>query len=176
MQFHPLAYIVKLNIEMSMADLIAKLSRYANVDDIHAGKYSSKSGTHHTGTGQGSTRGTSNDSQIHWETGEKPSEGVLTELNPKERKNSDGDSSDDYELNVIRRDTNDAFCVRKEQEVKITTESLDISEGDYQGDTQSGKGDSDERPLRDTNHLGNVDKTGKCGPANIGSSAKVWAK
>ncbi|KAH6676754.1 hypothetical protein B0J14DRAFT_586251 [Halenospora varia] len=27
MQFHPLAYIVKLNIEMSMADLIAKVSR-----------------------------------------------------------------------------------------------------------------------------------------------------
>lgn len=27
MQFHPLAYIVKLNIEMSMADLIAKIAR-----------------------------------------------------------------------------------------------------------------------------------------------------
>lgn len=26
MQFHPLAYLVKLNIEMSMADLIAKIS------------------------------------------------------------------------------------------------------------------------------------------------------
>jgi len=30
MQFHPLAYIVKLNIEMSMAELIAKISRSSN--------------------------------------------------------------------------------------------------------------------------------------------------
>ena len=30
MQFHPLAYIVKLNIEMSMADLIARVSRSSN--------------------------------------------------------------------------------------------------------------------------------------------------
>ncbi|KAM0327585.1 hypothetical protein ACHAQA_005878 [Verticillium albo-atrum] len=30
MQFHPLAYIVKLNIEMSMADLIAKIARSQN--------------------------------------------------------------------------------------------------------------------------------------------------
>lgn len=32
MQFHPLAYIVKLNIEMSMADLIARVTRSASID------------------------------------------------------------------------------------------------------------------------------------------------
>ncbi|KAI0970223.1 hypothetical protein F4678DRAFT_133241 [Xylaria arbuscula] len=32
MQFHPLAYIVKLNIELSMADLIAKIARMKNPD------------------------------------------------------------------------------------------------------------------------------------------------
>ncbi|EKG11702.1 hypothetical protein MPH_11195 [Macrophomina phaseolina MS6] len=32
MQFHPLAYIVKLNIEMSMADLIARVTRSQSID------------------------------------------------------------------------------------------------------------------------------------------------
>ncbi|KAI1307753.1 hypothetical protein F5Y03DRAFT_405404 [Xylaria venustula] len=40
MQFHPLAYIVKLNIELSMADLIAKIARKKNpepFDKVHLG-------------------------------------------------------------------------------------------------------------------------------------------
>lgn len=35
MQFHPLAYIVKLKIELSMADLIAKIARSRETNDNH---------------------------------------------------------------------------------------------------------------------------------------------
>jgi hypothetical protein len=55
MQFHPLAYIVKLNIEMSMANLIAKISSSSNhsVDGtqrmVHRGQPSSlRKGHSHT--------------------------------------------------------------------------------------------------------------------------------
>ena len=41
MQFHPLAYIVKLNIEMSMADLIGKIARSRNCGVISEGTFSS---------------------------------------------------------------------------------------------------------------------------------------
>lgn len=37
MQFHPLAYMVKLNIEMSMADLIASVARDSSCGIINAG-------------------------------------------------------------------------------------------------------------------------------------------
>ncbi|KAH6695707.1 hypothetical protein F5X68DRAFT_164047 [Plectosphaerella plurivora] len=40
MQFHPLAYIVKLNIEMSMADLIGKIARNRNCGVISEGDFS----------------------------------------------------------------------------------------------------------------------------------------
>lgn len=41
MQFHPLAYIVKLNIEMSMADLIGKIARSRNGGIISEGTFGS---------------------------------------------------------------------------------------------------------------------------------------
>lgn len=37
MQFHPLAYMVKLNIEMSMADLIANVAKDSSCGIINAG-------------------------------------------------------------------------------------------------------------------------------------------
>lgn len=41
MQFHPLAYIVKLNIEMSMADLIGKIARDKHCGIINEGTFTS---------------------------------------------------------------------------------------------------------------------------------------
>jgi hypothetical protein len=45
MQFHPLAYIVKLNIEMSMADLIGKIARNKSCGIINEGTFSNSIGT-----------------------------------------------------------------------------------------------------------------------------------
>lgn len=49
MQFHPLAYIVKLHIEMSMADLIGKIARDRHCGVIADGTFSStiSDGTYH---------------------------------------------------------------------------------------------------------------------------------
>ncbi|KAF5025413.1 hypothetical protein F66182_2515 [Fusarium sp. NRRL 66182] len=49
MQFHPLAYIVKLHIEMSMADLIGKIARDKHCGVIAEGTFSStvSAGTYH---------------------------------------------------------------------------------------------------------------------------------
>jgi hypothetical protein len=49
MQFHPLAYIVKLHIEMSMADLIGKIARDKHCGVIAEGTFSStiSDGTYH---------------------------------------------------------------------------------------------------------------------------------
>ncbi|KAF5000142.1 hypothetical protein FGRMN_1956 [Fusarium graminum] len=44
MQFHPLAYIVKLHIEMSMADLIGKIAREKNCGLIAEGTFSNQVG------------------------------------------------------------------------------------------------------------------------------------
>ncbi|KAG7144377.1 hypothetical protein HYQ46_006886 [Verticillium longisporum] len=41
MQFHPLTYIVKLNIEMIMADLIGKIARNRNCGVISEGTFNS---------------------------------------------------------------------------------------------------------------------------------------
>lgn len=41
MQFHPLAYIVKLHIEMAMADLIGKIARDKHCGVIAEGTFSS---------------------------------------------------------------------------------------------------------------------------------------
>jgi hypothetical protein len=55
MQFHPLAYIVKLNIEMSMASLIAKIAKSTGGSSDHGlgssyGKTHTNRGTRHDGT------------------------------------------------------------------------------------------------------------------------------
>lgn len=49
MQFHPLAYTVKLHIEMSMADLIGKIARDKHCGIIADGTFSSRlsNGTYH---------------------------------------------------------------------------------------------------------------------------------
>ncbi|KAF3356951.1 hypothetical protein VDGD_04727 [Verticillium dahliae] len=48
MQFHPLAYIVKLKIEMSMADLIAKIARKQDNNPASDEAFSRSQGTHGT--------------------------------------------------------------------------------------------------------------------------------
>lgn len=34
-QFHPVTYVVKLNIEMGMASLIRKIARESNIEELH---------------------------------------------------------------------------------------------------------------------------------------------
>ncbi|KAH8656310.1 hypothetical protein BGZ61DRAFT_466808 [Ilyonectria robusta] len=51
MQFHPLAYIVKLNIEMSMASLIAKIARQSG--HSHGSDYNTNTGTRSRATRAG---------------------------------------------------------------------------------------------------------------------------
>jgi hypothetical protein len=55
MQFHPLAYTVKLHIEMSMADLIGKIARDKHCGIIAEGTFSStvSNGTYHLEDAQG---------------------------------------------------------------------------------------------------------------------------
>ncbi|ENH66199.1 hypothetical protein FOC1_g10008226 [Fusarium oxysporum f. sp. cubense race 1] len=55
MQFHPLAYTVKLHIEMSMADLIGKIARDKHCGIIAEGTFSSRvsNGTYHLEDVQG---------------------------------------------------------------------------------------------------------------------------
>ncbi|KAH7112001.1 hypothetical protein EDB81DRAFT_873667 [Dactylonectria macrodidyma] len=53
MQFHPLAYIVKLNIEMSMASLIAKIAKQSG--HTHGSDYNTNTGTRSRGTRAGDT-------------------------------------------------------------------------------------------------------------------------
>ncbi|KEY74664.1 hypothetical protein S7711_08430 [Stachybotrys chartarum IBT 7711] len=48
MQFHPLTYIVKLNIEMSMATLITKIAKSAGTSDHIIGSSYDKSRSHGT--------------------------------------------------------------------------------------------------------------------------------
>lgn len=53
-QFHPVTYLVKLNIEMSMASLITRLARGDNPDDFYpsnsaSGGHSHSGPSHHTG-------------------------------------------------------------------------------------------------------------------------------
>lgn len=49
MQFHPLAYIVKLNIEMSMADLIAKIAKSQSNNPASDEYFDRSLGTHNGG-------------------------------------------------------------------------------------------------------------------------------
>ena len=92
-QFHPVAYMVKLNIEMSMADLITRLARSENAD-THLPSSSNNRET----TGQGRSTGqwahkytmqsinrsnaASEDSSSS-DLGELSATGVPTKLNPE---------------------------------------------------------------------------------------------
>lgn len=64
MQFHPLAYIVKLKIELSMAELIAKIAKYRDPNqlggqgrDFYAKSRSNGDGSHSAGTVLGTATG-----------------------------------------------------------------------------------------------------------------------
>lgn len=57
MQFHPLAYIVKLNIEMSMANLIAKIAKSTGTSDHAIGSSYDRSRSHGTRTNNATGEG-----------------------------------------------------------------------------------------------------------------------
>lgn len=84
LQFHPLVYLAKLQIEMNMADLIGKVVRASNAQESH--DYSSRSRTakssgrpNHAGRGFGATL-----TRTHIELGEED------EVELKERENLEG--------------------------------------------------------------------------------------
>ncbi|KAH6893447.1 hypothetical protein B0T10DRAFT_527830 [Thelonectria olida] len=82
-QFHPLVYLLKLHIEMNMADLISKVVRASNADGSN--DYSSRSRSHPTaGTRPNHSRFGATLTRTHIELGEED------EMELKERQNLEG--------------------------------------------------------------------------------------
>lgn len=86
-QFHPLVYLLKLHIEMNMADLIGKVVRASNQEGTH--DYSSRSRTGQAGSRPNASRFggniTSTHHRTHIELGDDDDEMEL-----KERENLEG--------------------------------------------------------------------------------------
>ncbi|KAH7144503.1 hypothetical protein B0J13DRAFT_525876 [Dactylonectria estremocensis] len=82
-QFHPLVYLLKLHIEMNMADLIGKVVRASNAEGSH--EYSSRSRSHVTGQSRPQhSRFGATLTRTHIELGEED------EMELKERQNLEG--------------------------------------------------------------------------------------
>ena len=85
-QFHPLVYLLKLHIEMNMADLIGKVVRASNQDGTH--DYSSRSRTAQTGSRPHPSRFGANITNTHHRTHIEL--GDEDEMELKERENLEG--------------------------------------------------------------------------------------
>ncbi|KAK7432144.1 hypothetical protein QQZ08_001435 [Neonectria magnoliae] len=81
-QFHPLVYLLKLHIEMNMADLIGKVVRASNNADSN--DYSSRGRSHQTGSRPQHSRFGATLTRTHIELGEED------EMELKERENLEG--------------------------------------------------------------------------------------
>ena len=81
-QFHPLVYLIKLHIEMNMADLIGKVVRASNQQGNH--DYSSRSRTGQTGSRPHPSRFGHTLTRTHIELGDDD------EMELKERENLEG--------------------------------------------------------------------------------------
>ncbi|KAF4997978.1 hypothetical protein FGRMN_3498 [Fusarium graminum] len=129
-QFHPVAYMVKLNIEMSMAKLITRLAKGENPDDY----YPSMS---HSGHGHSNHR--TNDAP--WTQG-----GANMQLTHRSRVVA-GDSDEDI-TRTINRENEPG--IHRRQEFEITVETKRKSKMNPFGE---GPESGDELPL--TSHTGN---------------------
>lgn len=182
MQFHPLAYIVKLNIEMSMANLIAKVSRYnpadaTSINDIIM---------HPNGRryiDQDSADLPTRRSDLFAEAYQRDKQRREAAREPHKDFNislSDADTkSQDLELMEVGRvissldDSGIVVHLKKEVHVSVSRASADCGEGRAE-DADSGKGDSDERPLRERLEADSVDKHGKRFGPGYGSKTHIW--
>ncbi|KAI4717071.1 hypothetical protein E4T48_06694 [Aureobasidium sp. EXF-10727] len=132
MQFHPLAYIVKLNIEMTMSELISKVARAQN--NPHGAVMPSTSTGDHSGGRSRTTRTvddkTLTQSKIHAFTGrsEDMEMGILENTGPPHNNNlhtqieadnssTDGSDRDDESINKAT-----GFVVRRKQEFHVRVE------------------------------------------------------
>ncbi|KAH7000223.1 hypothetical protein EDB80DRAFT_106331 [Ilyonectria destructans] len=83
-QFHPLVYLLKLHIEMNMADLIGKVVRASNNEGSHEYSSNTRSRTHQTGSRPNHSRFGATLNRTHIELGEED------EMELKERQNLEG--------------------------------------------------------------------------------------
>lgn len=109
-QFHPVAYMVKLNIEMSMASLITRLARGENSDEY----YPSMSHSNHGTTGQDHT---------HSRTGHAPwAQGNGIHMTNRSKVVA-GDSDDETGGSPSRAGAGPGIHRRTDIEVKVETDS-----------------------------------------------------
>ncbi|KAF4981687.1 hypothetical protein FZEAL_2574 [Fusarium zealandicum] len=107
-QFHPVAYMVKLNIEMSMAKLITRLARGDNADEY----YPSMSHSNHATTGQELSQPKSDNPWAH---------GNAVQLTTRSRIVA-GDSDEDLAGTLDRAGIGAGIHRRTDIEVKVETE------------------------------------------------------
>lgn len=158
MQFHPLAYIVKLNIEMTMSELISKVARAQN--NPHGAVMPSTTTGDRSGGRSRMTRGGGDDktltqSKINAFNGpvsEDMEMGILENSGPPnnnrteieaDASSTDGSDRDDESIN------RNGFVVRRKQEFHVRVESA----------TPSPNTDTEQRrlhgPSPDSSRLGN---------------------
>jgi hypothetical protein len=184
MQFHPLAYIVKLNIEMSLADLIARVTKSANSPNGVA-----SSGAYHSSAAQ-RTQGTVNDTKNHRhsmkpESSAKPAGRVDMDGDGPWSSESGGNSNFEnegkqnaesaysfssseeavnaVELNDMTRSSNNGITVKTTREVVVSVANVD------------GKGrikEEDETPLTEADRAATAAGVQK----GMGVFTKVWGE
>ncbi|OJD35384.1 uncharacterized protein BKCO1_1700048 [Diplodia corticola] len=179
MQFHPLAYIVKLKIEMSMADLIATVSRSANTGGLDFRRNSNR------------TRDNKQQAVINAFAGRTEST-TSSDIEALDKKHNDyPEDQDEVELRRIMRSggvgrpaqkdlhstgvdddhhhhgyqqREGPLVVHQQQEISVEVENVSYAAS---GAPSLGD-DSDERPLQSTSVPGVKQKTG------FGMHTKVW--
>ncbi|RSL89779.1 hypothetical protein CEP51_001070 [Fusarium floridanum] len=139
-QFHPVAYMVKLNIEMSMASLITRLARGENADDY----YPSMSHSNH---------GTSGHDPSHNRTGNNPwAHGNGVQMTNRSKVVA-GDSDDEAGGSIRRDGPGSGIHRRTDIEVKVETDTKTYKVRRDGGRGRGSERVEDELPLTsDTGH------------------------
>ena len=146
MQFHPLAYIVKLNIEMTMSELISKVARAQNTP--HGAVIASTSGDR-SGPRSQMTRDEKqltqsnidayNSSRLHKNATEDMELGILDHSGPPnhtrteieaDRSSTEGSEGDDESI------AKNGFVVRRKQEFHVRVESATPGPTEHQDGAQ----------------------------------------
>ncbi|KAJ3532543.1 hypothetical protein NM208_g8393 [Fusarium decemcellulare] len=107
-QFHPVAYMVKLNIEMSMAKLITRLARGENADDY----YPSMSQSNHATNGHDPSQNRADNN--HWVRG--------NDVQLKHRSKVVGGDSDE-DLPASSKQPSVGFGIHRTTEFEVTVET-----------------------------------------------------
>lgn len=182
LMFHPLAYIVKLKIEMSMAELIAHVSRVQESGTVQYNGQSSSNGRSENGTitGKGfnftatQTTQSKRDSASMQTSSSPPHDvemGNIRSRSPEPTNNHFGiiEEEDSIHSDSSPQAHNGGFVVHRHDEVTMEVESAHSERsGKTDGpsdnfDTRRHTSDSDEAPLRKSPH-------------NMGLATKVWGR